>query len=107
VRCLNNVDWACRRHNGDTETEHKTTSLQLTIAISMEHSESVDDGADDNECSSSNHTHATAKVVDDWTSEGQSNDSANLVHRRCQCRPNTIAGSMEETKEFGISYNTD
>lgn len=98
MSCLNDIDGACCRHNGNAKTQQVATSLELGVAA-VGHCEAVDDCAKDDKHSSHHHAHSTTEAIDDGTSEGKSSDSTNLVHGGCQCRPHTVGGSMEEVEE--------
>ena len=102
---LDDVDGTSSGHDGDSESEEKASTLELCIRAVV-HCQSVDDCTENDQTSARDHTETTTKVVNDGTSEGQRNDSTDLVHGRGDGSPWTVRSTMEPIQEGRVGGQT-
>lgn len=68
-----------RGSNGDTEAKEETTSEVLTKVL-VDLGGGLNNGTEDDDRATDEHTHLTAPGIDSWTDEWKSRDTTNLVH---------------------------
>jgi len=69
MSCLDDVDGAGCGNDSDTKSQDESTTLQLSIAA-IGCGKSIDNGTNDNEQSSADHSKSSTKAINNWPSEG-------------------------------------
>lgn len=76
---FDDVSWTGGGGDGDTETEEETTS-EVLWERQGDFGSSLNDGTEDDDRATNEHSHLTAPGIDSWTDEWKSRHTTNLVH---------------------------
>lgn len=77
---LDDVGWAGRSDNADTETEEETTTHELADAVGADAS-SLNDNTDDDNKTCDEHAAASSPGINGGADERNGNNTADLIHR--------------------------
>jgi hypothetical protein len=94
VAGLHNPDRTSSGGNAHTKAHKESTTHHLSLGR-IGSGEALDDGSDNDQSTSNNHADATTKGVDGGSNEGESADTANLIHGSDQASPDTLVLAIE------------
>ena len=102
---LDNVDGPGGGSDGDTETKQEASAHELADAGIVECG-AGDDSAHDDEEASDEHAWSASPSIDGGTNEGESGDTADLVHGGDKAGPDAVVGAVEEGEEGFVGSET-
>ena len=102
---LDNVDGPGGGGDGDTETKQEASAHELANAGVVECG-AGDDSTHDDEEASNEHAGSASPGIDGGTNEGESRDTADLVHGRDKAGPDAVVGAVEKGEKGLVGSET-
>ena len=95
MRGLDDVDGACSRSYGDSETKEEASGHEL-VDRGGKSGCARDDGADNDDERADEHANTSTPSIDGWTDEWKGTDSANLIHGADKSSPDLIISLVSD-----------